>query len=58
MSAEAGRKSHLKACQGIDHQPLGADLLHGVQNRLHGFIHRQKRLGKKSPWERKASLGG
>ena len=41
VGAEAGRQSHLKARQGIDHQALGADLLYSVENRVHGLIHRQ-----------------
>src|ERR1700683_3564234 len=41
IGAEARRQSHLKARQGIDHQPPGADHLYSVENRLHGFVHRE-----------------
>jgi hypothetical protein len=39
--AEAGRQRHLKARQRVDHQALGVNLLDRVEDRAHGFIHRE-----------------
>ena len=41
IGAEPRCQCHLEADQRIDHQPLGADPFDGVEDGLHGFIHRQ-----------------
>ena len=41
FSAEAGGKRHLKTDQRIDHKAFCTHSFDGVQNLLHGFIHRK-----------------
>src|SRR5471032_3397399 len=39
--AETRRQRHLKTDKRIDHQSFRADSFDGIEDRLHGFIHRK-----------------